>query len=164
MQNYFEIFDLEQNFEIDKIQLKQSFNQQIIQFHPDKFINQPSKQQLEAMQNTITLNNTFAVLNDDVQRANYLLKLNNINAFDEKDTKMNKDFLISQIEFQEQLENVKTELELNNFIDNISNLIKNNIIKIKLNFIKNKLIVVKNLLRELKFYQQLLQKSKDLDF
>jgi molecular chaperone HscB len=41
-------------------------------------------------------------------RATYLLELQGINAFDEKDTQMDVDFLISQIELRESLEAIKT--------------------------------------------------------
>ncbi len=161
MKNYFDLFSIGTNFNIDRVKLKQAFNQQIIQFHPDKFITSSSDKRKNSMQNTNILNNAFLVLNDDLLRANYLLELNDINAFDEKDTTMNKDFLYKQIELQEQLDNINAE-NLAIFIEKIQNLIKINIENISHAFSENNLISVKNLVRELKFYTNLNNKAEQL--
>jgi molecular chaperone HscB len=63
-------------------------------------------------------------------RATYLLELQGINAFDEKDTQMDVDFLMSQIELRESLEAIKTtkdEMALEDFIVDITGKVAQNI-------------------------------------
>ena len=160
MQNYFDIFDLPVSFEINKTQLKQSFNTQIIAFHPDKFTTASDGEKLSAAQNTSLLNTAFSTLSSDLQRATYILELNHINAFDEKDTNMNGAFLMEMIELQEELEGLSDELAIDNFIDDIEIKIKKNIENIADSFVENNVKQVKNLVRELKFYSQTKSKAE----
>jgi molecular chaperone HscB len=88
-----------------------------------------------------------------------LLNLENINPFDEKDTNMDANFLISQIELREQLENIKEQkdnLALDNFTEQLQGFIKDNIASISEAFTQSlDLQEIKTLVRELKFYEQL---------
>jgi molecular chaperone HscB len=154
MNNYFNVFELEQNFDIDKNKLKSQYNKLVKDHHPDNFTTDKGKH-LKALENSNTINQAFKILNDDLSRANHILELNNINAFDALDTKMSPDFLITQIELQEQLESLNDELEFDDFLDKIKKLTKNNIDKIRENLAQNNFLVVRNLVRELKFYYQL---------
>ena len=86
MKNYFDIFDLNIDFKIDKKQLKIIFKEKITEFHPDKFINSTSQAKITSIQNTALINTAFTTLNSNLLRATYILELKNINAFDEKDT------------------------------------------------------------------------------
>jgi molecular chaperone HscB len=164
MQDYFLIFDLEHDFEIDKAKLELNYKTQIAKFHPDKFASASSSQQSQALQNTSLINTAYDTLNSDLNRARYLLELNNINPFDEKDTQMDSDFLMAQIELREELEAIKNETNIEEFIDKINPLEKQHIVDIKENFKIENLMVVKNLVRQLRFYQQLtLEANKLLD-
>ena len=164
MQNYFEIFDLTSGFEIDKNKLETEYKTQIAKFHPDKFVNHSSDEQSQALQNTSLINTAYNTLNSELSRATYLLELENINAFDEKDTQMDTGFLMAQIELREELETIKNEDEIENFIDKIQPLEKQHIADIKTAFQIENLIEVKKLVRQLRFYQQLsLEANKLLD-
>ncbi len=94
-----------------------------------------------------------------MNRAGYLLNLENVNPFDEKDTNMNSDFLISQIELREQLENIKEQqdnLALDDFIERVQDFIRDNVASISEAFTQSRdLQEIKTLVRELKFYDQL---------
>jgi molecular chaperone HscB len=94
-------------------------------------------------------------------RASYILELNNINAFDEKDTQMNGAFLMEMIELQEELESLDSDSKIDKFIKNIDEKIQTNIQNLALSFDKNNLEKAKNLVRELKFYNQTKIKAKD---
>jgi molecular chaperone HscB len=157
MQNYFDIFDLPLSFNIDKTKLKESFNQQIILFHPDKFIDESQK--ATAVKNTSLLNTAFNTLKSDLTRASYILELNNISAFDEKDTQMNGAFLMEMIELQEELESLDSDSKIDKFIKNIDEKIQTNIKNLALSFDDNNLEKSKNLVRELKFYSQTKNKA-----
>jgi molecular chaperone HscB len=158
MQNYFELFSLTPNFDIDLTKLESVYQQQVARFHPDNFATSDDKEKNLALQNTSLINTAYDTLKSALLRATYLLELDGINAFDEKDTQMDVDFLMSQIELRETLELIqvnKDELELDNFIDNINLKINQNINQIQTFFETNNLLKIKNLVRELKFYEQL---------
>jgi molecular chaperone HscB len=166
MQNYFELFSLAPDFDINITKLNTQYQQQVAKFHPDKFASSSdNKQKTLALQNTSLINTAFETLKSPLSRANYLLELNGINVFDEKDTQMNVDFLISQIELRESLgiiQTAKDEAALDTFIKDISNKIKDNVKKIHQAFIDKDDIKNKNMVRELKFYQQLEQQANAL--
>lgn len=158
MQNYFELFSLEASFDIDIGALEMVYQTQIAQYHPDKFVSKSEKEQSLALQNTSLINTAFDTLKSPLLRATYLLELQGINAFDEKDTQMELDFLMLQIELRESLETIekaKDKIELDGFIESINNKVKQNIEKIQQSFAINALDSIKNLVRELKFYTQL---------
>ena len=107
MQNYFELFDLKTSFFVDDEALKKSYQTQVMRFHPDNFATKSQAEQLQALQNTSLVNSAYTALKTPLNRASYLLNLEHVNPFDEKDTNMDSNFLISQIELREQLENIK---------------------------------------------------------
>ena len=159
MQNYFELFDLKTSFFVDDEALKKSYQAQVMRFHPDNFATKSQAEQLQALQNTSLVNSAYTTLKTPLNRASYLLNLENINPFDEKDTNMDADFLISQIELREQLENIKEQkdnLALDNFIERVQDFIKDNVASISEAFTQSPdLQEIKTLVRELKFYEQL---------
>ena len=159
MQNYFELFDLKTSFFVDDEALKKSYQVQVMRFHPDNFATKSQAEQLQALQNTSLVNSAYTTLKTPLNRASYLLNLENINPFDEKDTNMDTDFLISQIELREQLENIKEQkdnLALDNFIERVQDFIKDNVASISKSFTQSRdLQEIKTLVRELKFYEQL---------
>lgn len=165
MQNYFELFSLEADFAIDLKALENAYQTQIAHYHPDKFVNKSDKEKSLALQNTSLINTAFETLSSALLRATYLLELQGINAFDEKDTQMDASFLINQIVLRESLEAIesaKDELAVDDFIENISNKIERNIEKIQSLFEIKAFNKIKNLVRELKFYTQLNIQAKQL--
>ena len=123
MQNYFELFDLETSFFIDEIALKEAYRKEISRFHPDQYATKSESEKLQALQNTSLLNSAFKALKSSLNRAEYLLKLQGVDPFDEKDTVMDEHFLLSQIELREELEAIKESKDsfgLNDFIEKIN--------------------------------------------
>ena len=159
MQNYFELFDLETSFFVDDEVLKKAYQTQVTRFYPDKFTTKSQAEQLQALQSTSLLNSAYTALKTPLNRASYLLNLENVNPFDEKDTNMDSNFLLSQIELREQLESIK-ELQdnsaLDDFIERVQDFINDNIALISEAFSHSRdLQKIKTLVRELKFYEQL---------
>ena len=165
MQNYFELFSLKVDFAIDLSVLEQTYQTQISQFHPDKFATANDKEKVMAMQNTSLINTAFDTLKSPLLRATYLLELQGINAFDEKDTQMDVSFLMNQIELRESLEAIKTtkdEMALDDFIGDIASKVVQNIQQIQHLFKVDEFNKIKNLVRELKFYTQLNTQANQL--
>ena len=165
MQNYFELFALVPQFDLDTQALESAYQTSISQYHPDRFADKSEAEQLSAVQNTSLINTAFNTLKAPLERARYLLELQGVNAFDETDTRMDMDFLLAQIELRESLETIKAnqdELALDDFIETVSGKIKDNIAHISQGFQAKDLDGVRNLVRELKFYTQLQQQAKAL--
>ena len=78
LDNYFNILNLEENFDIDKESLYQNYIKLQQAFHPDKAINKSHVEKMQVLEFTVTLNKAYQILNDNKLRAEYLLSLNNI--------------------------------------------------------------------------------------
>ena len=166
MQNYFELFDLETSFFISDSILKDSYRREIARFHPDKFASKTDSEKLQALQNTSLLNTAFESIKSPLNRASYLLKLEGVDPFDEKDTAMEHDFLTSQIELREELELIESKKEtdqLEDFIDRIETHAQSKIEVISNAFKDcNDVLEIKKEVRELKFYEQLAKESSKI--
>ena len=166
MQNYFELFDLETSFFIDESALKRSYQLEISRFHPDNFAAKSEPEKLQALQNTSLLNSAYSVLKAPLSRATYLLKLEGMNAFDEKDTAMEEGFLISQIELRDELETIeekKDSLGLDDFIERVDSFIEEKIESISEAYkLSSDQQLIKMHVRELKFFDQLYKEANAL--
>jgi molecular chaperone HscB len=165
MQNYFELFSLDADFAIDLTSLERAYQSQVSIFHPDNFVTKSDKEKSIALQNTSLINTAYDTLKSPLLRATYLLELQDINAFDEKDTQMDMDFLMNQIALREKLELLevdKDELALDDFIEKVSQKVTQNIEQVKQLFELNEFDKIKNLVRELKFYTQLKVQANQL--
>ena len=163
MQNYFELFDLETSFFIDESNLKESYRREIARFHPDQYASKSDSEKLQALQNTSLLNTAFESIKSPLNRASYLLKLEGIDPFDERDTAMDHDFLISQIKLREELELLQLKQnadDLEDYLDKVEEQIQAKIELISDAFKEDKgHMEIKKDVRELKFYEQLLSES-----
>ncbi|MDC1064869.1 Fe-S protein assembly co-chaperone HscB [Candidatus Pseudothioglobus singularis] len=166
MQNYFELFDLETSFFISDSNLKDSYRREIARFHPDKYASKTDSEKLQALQNTSLLNTAFDSIKSPLNRASYLLKLDGIDPFDEKDTSMGHDFLISQIELREELEVIESKTDsdqLEDFILRIESHIQSKVESISNAFqVNSDSLQIKKDVRELKFYEQLAKETGKL--
>jgi molecular chaperone HscB len=166
MQNYFELFDLKTSFFVDDEALKKAYQAQVTRFHPDNFVNKSQSEQLKALQNTSVVNSAYTTLKTPLDRASYLLNLEDVNPFDEKDTNMDANFLLSQIELREQLEVIKEQqdnLALDDFIEQVRDFTSDNVASISEAFTQSRdLQEIKTLVRELKFYEQLSKEANIL--
>ena len=159
VQNFFELFDLKKSFNLDENVLLRAYQREISRFHPDKFSTSSESDQLQALQNTALINSAYSTLKSPLNRAEYILKIEGINPFDEMDTSMDSNFLLSQIELREDLEFIKEQKDsqaLDDFIHRIKSFIKDNVLSISdafTNLWDLKLATI--LVRELKFYEQL---------
>ena len=166
MQNYFELFDLETSFFIDDDQLKAAYRREISRFHPDNYATKSESEKLQALQNTSLLNTAFTSLKTPLNRASYLLKMQGLDPFDERDTVMNHDFLMSQIDLREELEVIeegRDSLGLEDFLERVDLHIEENTESIYKAFeLNSDHMDIKMYVRELKFYDQLYKEANKL--
>ena len=102
--NYFELFDLEPGFVVDKILLHK--NQQMLQsaYHPDRYVNANEQDKRLSVQQASWVNEAYQTLSNPVKRARYLLELNGLELNDETETTSDMAFLMEQLELREQLD------------------------------------------------------------
>lgn len=101
---FFELFSVAEEFVIDRAQLIQRFQQLQKQLHPDKFASQPDAEKRWSMQAASYVNEAYQTLGNDLRRAIYLLRVNDVSIDEETDTHMSPMFLMEQMEHREALE------------------------------------------------------------
>lgn len=113
MQNYFELFDLPQQFSIDLTQLDQAFRKVQSQVHPDKFVQSGDVEKRVAMQWATRVNEAYQTLKKPLKRARYLCELEGVDLQTESNTSMPAAFLMQQMEWRENFDDAKKSSDTN---------------------------------------------------
>lgn len=106
-QNYFELFDLPESFDIDLKKLSEHYL--IIQrnTHPDRFINASKQEQMLSASYAADVNNAYQILQVPTKRAAYMLGLKNVQVDDSSSCAIDPEFLMQQIELRENLDKIR---------------------------------------------------------
>ncbi len=107
--NYFELFSLPVGFEIDTAVLADNYRTLQREFHPDRFANADAGSRRRAMEMTTQINEAFETLKSPLLRGRYLLELQGISMNQDADTTSDTDFLMQQMEFREQMEEIEQQ-------------------------------------------------------
>ncbi len=102
--NYFEIFGLPENFELDVAALKDRYHDLQQQLHPDRYASATDQEKRLSVQMTALVNEAFQTLKDSLSRGRYLLQLRGVDTNEEIDTAMDTAFLMEQMELREALD------------------------------------------------------------
>ena len=105
--NYFTLFNLPVQFDLDLKALETNFRAIQSASHPDRFVTASTAEKLQSMQTATLANEAYLTLKSPALRAAYLLDLQGINAISETNTKMPHDFLMQQMEWREAMEDAK---------------------------------------------------------
>ena len=100
--NHFELFGLPVRFRIDTRALDDAYRALQSEVHPDRHASGNDADRRAAVESSTNVNAAYRALKDPVERANYLLSLRGVDAFDENDTRLSIDFLEAQLERREQ--------------------------------------------------------------
>ena len=100
-QNHFELFGLPQRYRCDMAALDRAYRRLQSDVHPDRHAGGSDAQKRAALQASARVNEAYRALKDAVARAQYLLQLQGIDAFDETDTALPLEFLERQLERRE---------------------------------------------------------------
>lgn len=125
-QNYFEVFDLPIQYEVDLNHLATRFRELQAHVHPDKFVNGTDEERRIAVQSTGFLNEAKNTLTDSRLRAHYLLTLKGIEfEFElESGTTNDPEFLMQQMEIRESIEDAESAEDPFDELDQLRKLIK----------------------------------------
>ena len=112
IQNYFELFNLPEKFQIDSVKLQENYRSIQKEIHPDRFATSTENEKVQSMIKSTQVNDAYQTLKSPTKRAKYILSLHK---FVEKIT-LPPDFLMQQMEWEEHLEDIeKNNKELDQF-------------------------------------------------
>lgn len=105
--DYFQLFNLPEQYAIDVKLLEANFRKIQSASHPDRFVNAPASEKLASMQLATLSNEAYGALKNAARRAKYLLERRGIDAVADTNTALPMDFLMQQMEWREQLDDAK---------------------------------------------------------
>lgn len=121
--DYFTLFGLPVQFALDITTLTTRYQELQRQYHPDKFANGASSEQLRAVAQSATINQAWQTLRNPLLRAEYILSLNGFDIASEQQTVRDSEFLMEQLELHEELEEIERASDtegLDNFIEHVA--------------------------------------------
>ncbi len=104
--NYFELFNLPAEYDLDREALTQRYREMQGLIHPDRYVNATEKERRMSVQLTALINEAYNVLKAPLTRARYLLQLRKVD-IDDSVTSKDIAFLTEQIELRERLEEIR---------------------------------------------------------
>ncbi|GGA65750.1 co-chaperone protein HscB [Neiella marina] len=107
MDNYFQLFGLGERYSLDQAELTSTFRNLQKSVHPDQFVSQGEQAQRLAVQKSAQINDAYQTLKTPLRRAQYMLELAGIDLKSEQHTLRDPSFLMQQMEWREQLEELK---------------------------------------------------------
>jgi len=122
--NFFELFALKPVFELDSALLNSRFQALQSKLHPDKFAAATDSNRRWSMQAASHVNEAYQTLSEELRRATYLLRLQDISVDDETDTQMSPMFLMEQMEYRESLEMAPTASDPFSALDKVRQKLK----------------------------------------
>ncbi|MDW6092084.1 co-chaperone HscB [Vibrio rhizosphaerae] len=106
--NYFELFGLPTQFDLDGSLLSSQFRELQKRFHPDNFAAASERERLVAVQKASEINDAYQTLKNEIRRAEYLLMLHDIDLRSEQQTMQDPEFLMEQMLLREELETLES--------------------------------------------------------
>jgi molecular chaperone HscB len=118
--NDFELFELPQQFALDRAQLDERWKALQREAHPDRFAADGAVAQRVAMQWSVRINEAYQRLKDPLKRAAYLCEMRGVPVQAESNTAMPPVFLMQQMEWRETLEDTADLGALENLADAVA--------------------------------------------
>jgi molecular chaperone HscB len=101
--NYFQLFDLPVDFQLDKTQLGERYRQLQKELHPDRYASASAHEQRLAVQYSALINEAYASLRKPLPRALYLLEVAGMSKENISGQEIDGGFLLTQMELREKL-------------------------------------------------------------
>ncbi len=107
-QDYFSLFGLPRAFTIPAADLDAAWKRVATAVHPDRFATASAAEKRVAMQWSAHANEAYRVLKEPLSRARYLCELAGVDLQVETNTAMSPAFLMQQMEWHEQLDELQS--------------------------------------------------------
>lgn len=157
--NYFELFGLPTQFQLDGSLLSSQFRELQKRFHPDNFATASERDRLMSVQKTAEINDANQILKSPISRAEYLLSLNGVELRGEQQTLQDPVFLMEQMELREELEaitdNSDAESALFDFDSKVEKMYKQHLIQVEQELNSEQWNSAADTVRKLKFIAKL---------
>lgn len=102
--NYFQLFNLPIQFEVDPVGLTSTYQTLQKLTHPDKYAAASEQQKRLALQKNAQVNDAYQVLKSPLSRAEHILQLRGIELNGAQKSMQEPAFLMQQLEWREQLQ------------------------------------------------------------
>ena len=168
--NYFDLFALPNNFELDLAQLSAAFQTLQKTAHPDKFAHASSQEQLLAAQKSATINDAYQTLKNPLKRAEYLLKQRGTEMPAEQASFQDTMFLMRQMELHELLEDLPQAKDVDGAVNEANEILDT---EFQTLFCQLQQLIQNNdsasdqlateVIRKLKFYQKLQRQLEEIE-
>lgn len=160
--NYFQLFGLEDQFDLDTTKLAEVYQSLQKTVHPDRFAHASSQDQLLAVQKSSMINDAYQTLKNPLTRAAYILKERGTEMPSEQASFGDTSFLMQQMELREMLADIKDSGDIETAIFNAAQTLDEeyqqlfNVMQSQLNENTSETnLLACDTLRKLKFYQKL---------
>ncbi|CAM3087016.1 MULTISPECIES: co-chaperone HscB [Vibrio] len=157
--NYFELFGLPTQFQLDGSLLSSQFRELQKRFHPDNFATASERDRLMSVQKTAEINDANQILKSPISRAEYLLSLNGVELRGEQQTLQDPMFLMEQMELREELEAITdssdAESALFDFDSKVEKMYKQHLIQVEQELNSEQWNTAADTVRKLKFIAKL---------
>lgn len=107
-QNYFDLFGIPVDFQLDQNGLHDAHLRLQSVYHPDRFVNGTDQEKRLAVQKAAWVNEAYDALKNPVKRAKYMLKVGGLELNDEHETTGDTAFLMEQIELREEMDQCRS--------------------------------------------------------
>lgn len=165
-QSYFQLFDLNLDFNIDLQALRCKQQQLQSQFHPDRYVNASDADKLFSVQMASRVNDAFETLSNPAKRARYMLEASHQHLTDESKTTADIGFLQQQVELREQMESCRCSTDPIACCDQILTRIKELKQSYELEFVESfnagELLTAEHSSRRIQFIQRVHEQVLDL--
>ncbi|MDG1943432.1 MAG: Fe-S protein assembly co-chaperone HscB [Halioglobus sp.] len=129
--NYYQLFDLPQEFLLDQAQLGARYRQLQMELHPDRYASASAHEQRLAVQYSALVNAAYTALRKPLDRAVYLLELAGMGAEEISGQQVDGGFLIAQMELREKLESMISMVDPQTALDHLITEIGEDVIKLQ---------------------------------
>ena len=114
-QNFFDTFNLPVLFNIDIDMLNHQYRTLQKTIHPDRFVNATDAEKKQSLQKSTQINDAYQVLKDPIKRASHIISLHQVL----KENTLPPDFLMQQMEWEEEFETINDLEQIQLFSDKI---------------------------------------------
>jgi molecular chaperone HscB len=117
--NYYQLFNLPEQFTLDERLLGERFRQLQQQLHPDRYASASDHEQRIAVQYSALVNQAYTTLRQPLLRAVYLLELRGMTQGEVAAQKVAGGFLMEQLELREKLESIGDMVDPETVLDHL---------------------------------------------